>query len=75
MIENLPLLTPDDARGARTMSRCHNRLAARRRKADARNRPPNRRAAITVEHLLLAGVCVVCLVSMAGNVLSIVRAL
>jgi len=75
MIENLPLLTPDASRGTRTMSRCHDRLAARRRKLEARNRPSTRRAGITVEHLLLAGVCVVCLVSMAGNVLSIVRAL
>lgn len=69
MIENLPMLTPDAARGVRTMSRCRDRLARRRRKAEARNR-----RATTVEHLLLAGVCVVCLVAMAGNVLSIVRA-
>ena len=74
MIENLPILTPDAARGVRTMSRCRDRLARRRRKAEARSRRATRRA-ITVEHLLLAGVCAVCLVSMAGNVLSIVRAL
>lgn len=75
MIANLPLLTPDASRAAGTRSRCHTRLAARRRKLEARNRPSTRRAGIAVEHLLLAGVCVVCLVSMAGNVVSIIRAL
>ena len=71
MIENLPLLTPDAARGARTMARCHQRLAARRHKVESRNRPPAWRAAVTAEHLLLASLCVAYLVSMAGNVLSI----
>lgn len=57
------------------MARCHHRLAARRRRLEVRDRRSSRRTLITLEHLLLAGVCVVCLVSMAGNVLSIVRAL
>ncbi|MEO7134877.1 MAG: hypothetical protein ABI024_11730 [Vicinamibacterales bacterium] len=71
MIENLPLLSPDPGRGARTMSRCHQRLAARRRRLESRNIRPHRRAIITVERLLLTSVCVAYLVSMAGNVLSI----
>ena len=75
MIENLPILMPDPARNARTLSRCHDRLAARRHKVDARNIAPNRRAAITVEGLLLASVCVVCLLSMAGDVLATFGAL
>jgi hypothetical protein len=69
LIENLPILTPDAARGARTMSRCHERLAARRHKVESLNRPSPRRAAATVERLLLASACVAYLVSMAGNVL------
>jgi hypothetical protein len=71
MTENLPLLTPDTARGARTKSRCHERLAARRRRLEARSRPPHRRVTLSVERLLLASLCVAYLVSMAGNVLSI----
>lgn len=70
MIEHLPVLTPDAARGARTMSRCHERLAARRRKVESRTRRPQRRAAVTMEHLVLASVCAY-LVAMAVNVLSI----
>ena len=56
-------------RGARTMSRCHERLAARRRKVESRTRRPRRRTAVTVEHLLLASVCAAYLVAMAVNVL------
>ena len=74
MIENLPLLTPDASRSANTMARCQARLAARRRKIEARTRPPGQ-SVIAVERLLLAGLCVVYLVAMAGNVLSIVGAL
>ena len=71
MIENLPVLAPDATRGARTISRCHERLAVRRRKVESRNRTPHRRAALSVEHLLLASVCAAYLVAMAVNVLSI----
>ena len=71
MIENLPVLTPDAARCARTIARCHQRLAARRRKVESRTRRPQRRAAVTVEHLLLASVCAAYLVAMAVNVLSV----
>jgi hypothetical protein len=69
MIEHLPVLAPDAERGARTMSRCHEQLAARRRKVESRTRRPQRRSAMTVEHLLLASVCAAYLVAMAVNVL------
>jgi hypothetical protein len=69
MIENLPLLTPDTSRSAKTVAHCHNRLAARRRKLEASHHRPSQRAA-AVERLLLAGLCVVYLVSMADNLLS-----
>ena len=71
MIENLPVLSPDAARSARTMARCHERLAARRRKVESRTRRPQRRASVSVEHLLLASVCAAYLVAMAVNVLSV----
>ncbi len=74
MIETLPLLTPDASRSANTMARCHNRLAARRRRIEARSRPPSQRG-VAMERLMLAGLCVVYLVSMAGDVLSIIGAL
>jgi len=71
MIEHLPVLAPDAARCASTVMRCHERLAARRRKVQSRTRRPQRRAPVTVEHLLLASVCAAYLVAMAVNVLSI----
>ena len=70
MIENLPHLTPDPSRGANTMARCHARLAARRRRIEARNRPPGQKGA-AAERLLMAGFCVVYLIAMAGDVLAI----
>lgn len=73
MIENLPRLAPDTSRGATTMAKCHDRLAVRRRRIVARNRQG--RETGVAERLLLAGLCVVYLVSMAGDVLSIVGAL
>jgi hypothetical protein len=70
MIENLPLLTPDASRRARTVARCHDRLAARRRRIEARNRAPKTRAPST-ERLLVAGFCVAYLIAMAGDLLAI----
>lgn len=67
MTETLLILTPDPGRGAKTLARCHGKLAVRRRFA-ARNRRPNRRI-LTTERLLLTGLCVVYLISMAGNIL------
>ena len=72
MNEHPPLLAPDSSRGERTGARCHDRLAARRQRLEVRKRRPSP-AAIAVERLLLAGVCLVYLISMAGNVIGIVR--
>ena len=74
MIEDLPLLRPDAARSARTVLKCHDRMAARRRRIEARRRS-TRPKPIFVEPLLVAGLCVVYLIAMAGEVLAIVRAL
>ena len=70
MIENLPRLTPDASRSAKTLSRCHDRLAARRRKIESRNRPSGARA-FGPERLLAAGFCVAYLIAMAGDLLAI----
>ena len=69
MIENLPLLSPDASRRAKTIARCHDRLAARRLKILARHRPPGARA--RAERLLVAGFCVVYLIAMAGDLLAV----
>jgi hypothetical protein len=71
MIEKLPVLAPDAMRAGYTLSRCHERLAVRRRKIESRNRRPQRRAGLGVEHLLLVSACAAYLVAMAVNVLSI----
>jgi hypothetical protein len=71
MTETLPVLAPDAARCARTIARCHERLAARRRTVASRTHRPQRRASVTVQHVLLASVCAVYLVAMAVNVLSV----
>lgn len=70
MIENLPLVTPDASRSARTIARCHDRLAARRRKMEVRSRAPNPRA-VGAERLLVACFCVAYLIAMAGDLFAI----
>ena len=70
MIENLPLLTPDASLSAKTIARCHNRLAARRRKIEARSRPAGQKGS-TAERLLVAGFCVAYLIAMAGDLIAI----
>ena len=70
MIENLPLLTPDASRRERTIARCHERLAVRRRKIEARNRRSGARV-LGAERLLAAGLCVAYLIAMAGDLLTI----
>ena len=70
MIENLPVLTPDASRSAKTVARCQDRLAARRRKTEARSRASNPRA-FGAERLLVAGFCVAYLIVMAGDLLAI----
>lgn len=69
MIDNLVRLTPDESRSARTVARCHERLAARRRKIEARRSAPRSRA--MAERMVIAGVCVAYLISMAGELLAI----
>jgi hypothetical protein len=69
MIDNLQPLLPDTARGARTIARCHERLSARRRHAEARNQAAAR--VFTADRLLVAGVCVVYLLAMAGDLLAV----
>lgn len=71
MTDNLPMLTPDAARGARTLARCHARLEAHRHELEAQAARANQRAA-TAERLILAGASLAYLVAMAGNVLRIV---
>ena len=70
MIENMPIVTPDTSSGARTIARCHDRLAARRRKIEVRHRAPNPRAP-GAERLLVACFCVAYLIAMAGDLLAI----
>jgi len=70
MIENLPVLTPEAARSANTMARCHDRLAARRRKIEKRHRAPNGRGLFT-ERVLIAGFCVAYFIAMAGDLFAI----
>jgi hypothetical protein len=72
VIETLATLTPDAARGAKTMARCHGRLAARRRQVEAREKSRNLAPSpgiLAAERLLLTGACVIYLIAMAGNVL------
>ena len=70
MIENLALLTPDTLRNAKTVARCHDRLAARRRKLEARNRAPRART-FGAERLLVTGFCVAYLIVMADYLLAL----
>ncbi len=64
MIESLPLLTPDAQRGARTIARCHRRLARRRQHLEtAASRATARYLA--VERVLVLGLCVIYLSGVA----------
>jgi hypothetical protein len=68
MIENLPLLRPEASRHAKTVARCHERLAARRRKIEGRERSA-KSGAVAAERLLATGVCVLYLIAMAGDLI------
>jgi hypothetical protein len=70
MIDHLTPMTPDAARRARTMARCHQRLAAGRRRIEARRRGRQPRA-VMVERYLLAGVCAAYLIAMAGELVAV----
>jgi hypothetical protein len=67
MIENLPILAPDPARSARTVKRCHEVLARRRRELESREHRAAQKGS-TMEQLLVSSVCVVYLVSAARTV-------
>ena len=58
MIETLPLLTPNPQRCARTLARCHERLARRR---NGRPTTGGRNGAnyLAIERALIGGVCAV----------------
>jgi hypothetical protein len=58
MIEDLPLLTPDPRRSARTAARCHDRLTRRRQRLDSAARRADSTYA-TVERALVGALCVV----------------
>jgi CHASE3 domain sensor protein len=64
MIETLPLLTPDVQRGRRTIARCHERLARRRKHLEAAVKDINTRY-LTVERVLIGGLCVIYISSVA----------
>ena len=70
MIENLPLLTPDASRRAKTIARCHDRLAARRRNIEARSRQSGARA-VAAERLVVVAFCFAYLMAMAGDLLAL----
>ena len=69
MIEELPRLTPNPARRDRTIARCHQRLARRRMRAEATARL--RATSYLVERALVAGVSLVYLIAMAGDLLNL----
>lgn len=70
MSEELPLIRPNDGRGAQTIARCHDRLAAHRRKLEQDARKPTR--AVVAERFVLVGVCAAYLVSMAGDLIKVI---
>jgi len=66
MIEKLTAIAPDAARSARTMARCHDRLAAHRRRIEARHRRRNPRTYL-IERYVVFGLCAAYLIAMAGE--------
>ncbi len=69
MIEQLPSLSPDAARTAHTVARCHARMTQHRRRLEAVAMPPPRGAIL--ERLLVGGVSVIYLAAVAGIVLQV----
>ena len=58
MIQPLPLLTPNAQRGQRTIARCHERLARRRKRLEPAVTRGNTRY-LAVERALIGGLCVI----------------
>jgi hypothetical protein len=71
MIANLPLLAPSPERGARTVARCHDRLARQRKRREVFNRTPNA-TYLAIERALVCGVCMMYL---SGVALVLIRML
>lgn len=70
MIDSLPPITPDVVRGSRTVGRCRQVLARRRRDVEALERRPIQKP-LTMERLLVSSVCVVYLISAARTVVQL----
>jgi hypothetical protein len=78
MIERLAQLTPDASRSARTIARCHDRLAGHRRRRERRDRADmaaRHRGAkprtLGAELVLVGGFCVAYLIAMAGDLFAL----
>lgn len=69
MNDTLPVLTPNQARTDRTLARCHDALARRRRRVEARAHL--RSKSYLFERIVVAGVSVVYLIAVAGDILSV----
>lgn len=69
MIEQLPILTPDAARSERTRMACRKRLERRRRRLE-RQADANH-TGFAAERAVLAGFCVVFMVSVVSNVVRV----
>ncbi len=64
MIQPLPVLTPNAQRGQRTVARCHERLARRRRHRGSTAEGGNT-TYLAVERALVGGLCVIYLSGVA----------
>ena len=64
MIQPLPLLTPNAQRGQRTIARCHERLARRRKRLGPAAGGGNT-TYLAVERALIGGLCVIYLSGVA----------
>ena len=69
MIENLPSLSPNPSRAARTVARCHDRMALHRRRLESAATPSPR--GTSVERILVGGVSVIYLAAVAAVVLQV----
>jgi hypothetical protein len=58
MIETLPLLIPDNRHSARTLARCHERLARRRKRLRSAEKPASTKY-LAVERALVIAFCVI----------------
>ena len=58
MIQTLPALTPNAQRGQRTIARCHQRLARRRKRLGPAAGGENT-TYLAVERVLVGGLCVI----------------